>query len=323
MNTAVILAAGRGSRLGRLTSLRSKGMLPILGRPAIERVMEILAAGGVENFILVRGPTDDEMVAYVEGRSAFKENTRIVVQAASLGSAYALACAAPLIEGDFIVSACDNLVDPAAIRRLRDRWEAERPEALLTLMEVPPQAMSSTGIVALDGPRVTRIVEKPALDQAPSNLASLPLYAFRPGLLELLPETPLSPRGEYELPAAIQLLIERGGLVEGLPVDSRLTLTTPADLLEINRTYLRAQVPHVKDRDGPNPGIAEIPGVILISPCYIEPGAAVAPGCRIGPEAYLEAGCQVGLNASVRFSALLRGAVVPAGAVVEYVVLPS
>jgi NDP-sugar pyrophosphorylase family protein len=298
-------------------------MLPILGRPAIERVIEILAAGGVEKFILVRSPADDALVDYVERRSAFTENTRIVVQAASLGSAAALACAAPLLEGDFIVSACDNLVDPSAIRLLRDRWEADQPEALLTLMEVPPQAVSGSGIVALDGPRVTRIVEKPAINEAPSNLASLPLYAFRPGLLELLSETQLSPRGEYELPAAIQLLIERGGTVKGLQVESRMTLTAPADLLEINRAYLRAQAHPPEDQHGPFTGIEEIPGVSLIPPCYIEPGAAVAPGCRIGPEAYLEAGCQVGAHASVRFSVLLRGAVVPAEAVVEYAVLPS
>lgn len=313
MNTAVILAAGRGKRLQPLTRERSKGMLPILGQPMIERVMENLAEAGIENFLLVRASNDQELEEYFGKRSPFRERTRIMVQEEARGSADAMRRAAPYIEDDFLVSACDNLIEPAEIRRLIEEWERERPEALLTLMPAP-EDVSSSGIVAMEGPFVRRLVEKPDPEEAPSNLASLPLYALRPGVLALLPETPLSPRGEYELPGTIQLLIERWGVVRGFRVSGRMTLTRPADLLAINIVYLREKKPALKLEH-------EIPGVRLIQPVLIEPGASIDQGSIIGPEVYLEAGCRVGREAEIRSSVILRGAVVPDFARIENEVL--
>ena len=73
-----------------------------------------------------------------------------------------------------------------------------------------------TGIVELDGEWVVRIVEKPTPEEAPSNVSSLPMYCFGQTLLGYLPEIELSPRGEYELQDAIQMLIEREGRVRGV-----------------------------------------------------------------------------------------------------------
>ena len=55
---AVVLAAGRGTRLGHLTAHRSKAMLPVLGRPLVGRVLEGLWAAGLRRFVVVGGPED-------------------------------------------------------------------------------------------------------------------------------------------------------------------------------------------------------------------------------------------------------------------------
>jgi NDP-sugar pyrophosphorylase family protein len=305
----VILAAGKGSRLHPITLRRSKAMVPILGKPLVERVMEDLHANGVEDFILVVSPDDRDIARYFRRESTLDAEVRFVYQVKRLGMADALRQAVPLIEGDFVLSACDNLTSAEYVGQMLAAWRKEpRPSAVLTLMPVSHDKISSTGIVALDGEWVTRIVEKPAPEEAPSNVSSLPLYCFGQALLDLLPEVQLSPRGEYELQDAIQMLVEREGRVRGVFVERRITVTGPSDLLNINRLYLiggddRPQLaPHTV---GAN--------TRLITPLHIESGVVIGADCTIGPNVYIERDCQVGTGAYIRDAVILRGVQVPAG----------
>jgi NDP-sugar pyrophosphorylase family protein len=306
----VILAAGKGSRLQPITLNRSKAMVPILGKPIVERVMEDLADNGVNDFILVASPDDRYITRYFRHESQLAADIRFVYQPERLGMADALQRAAPLIEGDFILSACDNLISAGHVNKMLLRWVTDPcPNGVLTLMEVTPEQVHSTGIVELHGPWITRIVEKPRPEEAPSNISSLPLYCFNPRILEYLPEVPRSPRGEYELQDAIQMLIERDGQVCGVQAASRLTLTSPADLLAINRHYLTAG-------DG-RPQLAPKavgPGTHLITPLHIESGTVIGAGCTIGPDVYIERDCHIGSGAIIQRSVLLRQSTIPDGA---------
>jgi NDP-sugar pyrophosphorylase family protein len=306
---AVILAAGKGSRLHPITTERSKAMLPILGKPIVERVMENLAANGIADFILVVSPDDYPLTRYFQRESQLQADVRFVYQPQRLGMANALQHAAPLICSDFILSACDNLTPVEYVARMLALWQ-EQPQsnAILTLMKMPIEQLSSTGVVVLDGDWINCIVEKPSPGEAPSDLASLPLYIFTQAILEYLSEVSLSPRGEYELQNAIQMLIERQGRVRGLQIESRLTLTSPADLLAINRHYLmsgdiRPQLqPHTVG-----------PHTRLITPLHIEAGVIIGANCAIGPNVYIERDCRIGDGATIQDAILLREAVVSPG----------
>ena len=123
-----------------------------------------------------------------------------------------------------------------------------------------------------------------------------------------LPDVPLSPRGEYELQDAIQLLIERSGRVRGYRITGRLTLTSPADLLALNHHYLvnGDSNHHVSYRPiGVN--------TKLIPPIYIESGVEIGRDCEIGPNVYIERDCCIGDGAKVCNSVLLRGVNIVAG----------
>jgi NDP-sugar pyrophosphorylase family protein len=305
----VILAAGKGTRLGALTSTRSKAMMPILGKPVVERVMDTLIANGVSDFVVVYGLGDDEIAHHFGGRPG----VRLLAQPERKGMAHALACTAPLIDTDFILTACDNLVAADQVGRMLETWQSlPGLNAVLALMPVEPDRVSSTGIVAMDGPWVTRIVEKPRPEKAPSTISSLPLYLFSRQFLDYLPEISPSPRGEYELQDAIQMLIEREGGVRGVTIPQRMTLTTPADLLAINRQYLaHAQRPMQLT--------AHIAGTNtqFHSPLRIERGTIIGNGCTIGPNVYLERDCRVGNGVTIRNAVILRGAVVPDGTTIE------
>jgi glucose-1-phosphate thymidylyltransferase len=205
---AVILAAGKGSRLNPITLRRSKAMVPILGKPIVERVMESLVQNGIREFIMVVNREDGEVGRYFREQSRLDVDIQFVIQPNRLGMAHALSRAAPHIRGDFVLSACDNLTPPEYVAELLAGCQAKITNAMLSLMEVDPSIVGRTAVVELRDGYIRRIVEKPALDEAPSNIASLPLYIFSAKLLEYLPEVKLSPRGEYELQDAIQMLID-------------------------------------------------------------------------------------------------------------------
>jgi NDP-sugar pyrophosphorylase family protein len=307
---AVILAGGKGSRLHPITTNRSKAMLPVLGRPMVERVMEDLASCGIDDFILVVNPEDRPITRHFRSEARLQAEVRFAYQPKRLGMADALRWAAPLIESEFVLSACDNLTSSTHIARMLSAWvKTPRPEAVLTLMRMPPERLSSTGVVTLEGERVLAIVEKPAPGQAPSDIASLPLYIFSPAILELLDEVQPSPRGEYELQDAIQMLIERGWLARGVFTEKRLTVTSPADLLAINHHYLEhgESQPQIQPQSvGPN--------TRLVTPLYIEAGVTIGANCTIGPNVYIERDCRIGEGARLTKCVLLREALVPDGA---------
>lgn len=305
---AVILAAGKGSRLNPITLNRTKAMVPILGKPIVERVMEGLVQNGIHDFILVVSREDGEVGRYFQEQSALEVNLQFVVQPERLGMANALSLAAPYIHGTFIMSACDNLTPAKHVAELLQTHHDQSANATLSLMEIDLALAGRTGIIEWHDGQIRRIVEKPAPGEAPSNIASLPLYVFSPKVLAYLPEVKPSPRGEYELQDAIQMLIDRDSRVTGVLTPSRLQLTNAGDLLALNRHYLTT--------GGDTPQLA--PRSVgqhthLITPLRIEEGTTIGPGCVIGPRVYIERNCRIGADVLIKDAVILRDTVIEDG----------
>ncbi|RIK43493.1 MAG: hypothetical protein DCC55_05425 [Chloroflexi bacterium] len=298
----IILAAGKGKRLHPVTTRRTKAMAPVAGKPMVERVIDMLAANGVSEFIVLVSPEDPEIVPHFE-RMRPELDIRFVVQPERLGMAHALGLAAPFIGGDFVLSACDNLTPNGHVAELLAAHRSRNALATLSLMPIDIAQASSTGIVDWQDGWVGRVVEKPRPEEAPSNISSLPLYVFSPRILAHLPAVPLSPRGEYELQDAIQLLIEHDGGVTGVLTDRRIQLTNAADLLALNRHYLALdglQKVILTDQVGAR--------TRFITPVRIEEGVVIGPDCVIGPHVYIEENCQLGAGVRLENVVVLRGA---------------
>lgn len=305
----VILAAGKGSRLHPITLKRSKAMLPILGRPMVERVMETIYENGIRDFVLVVSADDRDIEEHFAHECSLDVRVQFAVQRERLGMADALRQAAPYIEGDFLLSACDNLTSAGHVGELLACHRAHPLSAVLSVMPIPPEQLGRTGIVALEDGRVVRIVEKPAPADAPSNIASLPLYVFTPRILGFLADVRPSRRGELELQDAIQALIERDGGVYPVFAGERLTVSGPQDLLAINQCYL------VAGHDRPQLAPYTVgPGTHLITPLRIEEGTVIGRDAVIGPRAYIERDCHIGDGVTLRDAVVLRGASIPDGA---------
>ena len=305
---AIILAAGKGSRLHPLTLDRSKAMMPIAGKTMITRVMELLRVAGLQEFIIVAHPEDQELQRSFTGDSTI----RFAWQAERKGMAHALMCAAPFIHGDFVLSACDNLVDPleatAFIQAFRDHPDP-RPSGYLSLIRVSKEKMKSMGMVIWDGEKIEKIVEKPSEEAVISNLASIPLYCFSESFLDFVAQVQPSKRGEYELQDAVQMLINKRHAVHGMMFSGRRTVTNANDLLALNIELL-AQENLITP-------IRTSPGFEWIEPCLMEPGVVVEAGCRVGPNVFIETGSRIGHGALLQNALVLRGSIVPAGTIVE------
>jgi UDP-N-acetylglucosamine diphosphorylase / glucose-1-phosphate thymidylyltransferase / UDP-N-acetylgalactosamine diphosphorylase / glucosamine-1-phosphate N-acetyltransferase / galactosamine-1-phosphate N-acetyltransferase len=305
---AVILAAGRGTRLGRLTAHRSKAMLPVLGLPLVGRVLEGLWAAGLRHFVVVGGPEDRALADYLHSGVVAPGAVSYVVQPERWGMAHALSCAAPLIEGAFMLVACDNLVSNDFVAALVSHLSETGADGVLALLHMSPEKLQHSAAVELTAAgQVRRIVEKPPPGSVQSDAGSIALYAFGPALMNYL-DVRVSSRGEQELQDAIQALIEAGGEVRGLFTTGRRTVTRPADLLALNLYYLDQSV-NVEVQ-------AALPSdVELIPPVRIEAGVRVAGGASsiLGPRVYLESGCRIGTGVVLRDAVVLRGSVVPDG----------
>ncbi len=301
---AVILAAGKGSRLHPLTLERSKAMMPVAGKPMVARVMDMLKQAGLQEFILVAHPEDHELHNYFSG----SKNVTITYQMEQKGAAHALMSAAAFIKGDFILSACDNLVTPdeaSAFVELFRILRGKGQDGLLALIRVPKEKMTSMGMVEWDGNKIQRIVEKPALETALSEIASIPFYGFSRHFLDYLPRIKPSKRGELELQDAMQMQIAENHALYGKILSGRMTVTNATDLLTLNFRFLDQEQTMLQK---------EFPGVKkFIPPCLVEMGAIISPGCTIGPNVLVEAGARIGINATLKNTLVLRNACVPDG----------
>lgn len=314
---AVILAAGKGTRLGKLTRKRSKAMLPVLGVPILQRVLDILIVPDVDELIVVHDPADIPLRNYFEYAARSTTKVRMVEQSEARGTADALRCVAPILRGDFVLTACDSIFIQSDLHRMFHHWrESQSLNGLLAIQNAVDEQMVSSAAVTLSGATVTSIVEKPGSLAALPQIASVFLYVFSLKLLDYLDDVTLSARGEYEIQDVIQRFIEEQGGVEGIFIAKRLTLSTPMDLLTINKHYLQlstelnTQEPH-----------GSITTSHLVPPVYIEEGAVIGRDCAIGPYVFVERDSCIGEGSAISEAVILSGTRLPPGSVVHHQVL--
>jgi glucose-1-phosphate thymidylyltransferase len=226
--SAVILAAGAGARLGALGQRHSKAMVPIARRPLIDWVIARLRAARVERLIAVGHGGDAALASWLRDRHP---EVTLAVQPERRGIADAVGCALPLL-GDvdgYLACACDSLFTPPDIAAVIAAGRARPAVAVVGILDMGPAATSSRSAVALDGARVTAIVEKPAAGHVLSGVVAAPLYWLTRAFDALLPATRIRD-GERHVSSALQDFIDGGGTVLAVPLSGRIEITTAEDV---------------------------------------------------------------------------------------------
>ncbi len=281
--TAIVPAAGLGTRFLPATKTVPKELLPVVDTPGIELVAEEAAAAGAERLVIITSEGKDGVVAHfvqdlvlegtleARGKQAMLAKVRrapalikveSVVQAEPLGLGHAIGCVEPVLTPDedaVIVLLPDDLVRPMGVLDTMAKTRAEHGGSVLCAIEVTPEEISAYGVfdvepVAegglsgnLDVLRVKGMVEKPKTEDAPSLYAAAGRYILDRAIFDALRRIDRGVGGEVQLTDAIALLIS-----EGHPVHvvvhrgSRHDLGNPGG-------YLKAAVDFALDRDDYGP----------------------------------------------------------------------
>ena len=233
---AVILAGGMGKRLRPFTRAVPKALLPVEGKAVILHQIEALRSAGVEEILVVKGALGEKIERFLRRHGV---DASFVMQPSPLGSAHALSLALPHLEGEFIALACDYVFPGEHLRELLRVHRSARPVATLSLKRMGREEIKEASTVLLEHGRVLRIVEKPREEEILSEIAAAPLYVFSEEARGFISSVELSPRGEYEIPTAIQEMIDSGLEVRGVLTERWAHLSRWQDLLTLNFPYLR------------------------------------------------------------------------------------
>ena len=298
IDTAVVLAAGEGTRLRPLTRNRPKPMLPAANRPILEHVFDALVEAGIEKLVAVVGYKRDRVQDHF-GPTYRGVSISYVSQTKQLGSGHALLQARSVVDGPVLVMNGDRLVDAATIEAV-DGSYAETGDTSIAVLE--RQDTSRYGAVEVQDGDIIDIVEKPQHDDF--RLINGGVYAFDGDIFEAIDDTTRH-AGELALTDTIELLLEsdrvRAVEVDGMWVDA----TYPWDLLTVAREVLsRGRVVEAARSDGV--WIADSARVhreaVLQGPVVVGQDCEVGPDAVIGPNTALGSNVTVGSNAVVQDS---------------------
>jgi len=213
MRTAVVLAAGRGTRMGRLTERVPKPLIPILGKPLLLHVLNRLAAASFSRVLVVTGYGAAMVERELRGHPLAPTFVR---QHELNGTARAALLAEEFTgEENFLLTYADILADPRDYQGLAQALEPGVEAVVAAKAVLDP---SQGAAVYEQNGRITRIVEKPPPGTSTTPWNSAGIYAFRPSIFDELRRVPLSARGEYELTSALQQLIDAGKALRLYPI---------------------------------------------------------------------------------------------------------
>lgn len=211
---AVIMAGGMGSRLKAITGDRPKPMVPLLGRPLMEHILELLRSQGFDQVCAaVRYRAGDIMAHFGDG-SRFGVEMQYRVEEEPLGTAGAVKNCRDFYGGeDFLVISGDAACD-FQLSRLME--EHKRRGAAVTLALCRHSEPLSYGLAVTDGEgRIRSFVEKPDWSRVVTDLVNTGIYVISPRIMELVPEG-----REFDFAKDLfPLLLSRGELLLGLPME--------------------------------------------------------------------------------------------------------
>ncbi len=280
--TAIVPAAGLGTRFLPATKTIPKELLPVVDTPGIELVAAEAAEAGAERLVIITSEGKDGVVAHfvedlvlegtleARGKKAMLDKVRrapalikveSVVQTEPLGLGHAIGCVEPTLAADedaVMVLLPDDLVLPTGVLETMSKVRADHGGTVLCAIEVAPDEISAYGVFDVepvpgdDNPDVLKVngmVEKPKPEDAPSMYAAAGRYVLDRAIFDALRRIDRGVGGEVQLTDAIALLISEGHPVHVVVHHgSRHDLGNPGG-------YLKAAVDFALDRDDYGPDL--------------------------------------------------------------------
>ena len=216
IDKAVLLAAGRGTRMREITADLPKPMLEVRGKPVLQYIVEGLRDAGVEHFLIIVGYRAEAVQNFFGDGSRYKIEIQYATQAVQDGTGRVIELAKNFVGlTPFVLGYGDILVAPENYKSVVDL--PEDIEALLSVTR--GEDVTKGGAVFLnDQMDVVDLREKPKPGEPTSPWYNAGLYAFRPSIFDFTAKLKRSLRGEYELTDAIRELAQSGKVRAGRAV---------------------------------------------------------------------------------------------------------
>lgn len=313
---AILLAAGKGTRMWPLATRTPKPLLEVAGRSLLWRMLDALAAAGARACIVVVGHEAAAVTAAAQAwRGAMA--VRCVPQGEPRGTGHAVAAAAEHVSEDCLLAMADGVVDAATLVAL-----AANGGFAVAAQRVPDP--TKYGALRVKGDRVVGVEEKsdrPSSDLVNTGFYRVPLAALR-DCASLKP----SPRGELEFTDVLAAWGARGE-VSWTPAEGWRDIGTPWDLLAAHEALMGPMMEFLLD--GAKTGVAGNglveegvhvrgrlfveAGAVVKAGTYVEGDVYVSAGARVGPNAYLRGPVAVGARAHVGAATELKNTIILAG----------
>jgi len=234
IDRAVILAAGRGTRMRELTADLPKPMIEVRGKPVLQHIVEGLRDTGINDYLIVVGYHADVVRDFFGDGSHYNIAVQYKTQAVQDGTGRVVELAHEFAKNrPFILAYGDILVDRANYKRVVDL--PDDIEATLTVTR--GEDVRKGGAVFLDDEmHLIDLREKPKLGEPTSPWYNAGLYAFRPSIFDFIARLKPSPRGEYELTDAIRELAQCAKKVKAVELTGEWAdVRDPETLARLNR----------------------------------------------------------------------------------------
>ncbi len=309
---AMVLAAGLGTRLRPLTYQISKPMVPVLDRPVMEHILDLLEHHGFTEVIANLHYFPESIRAHFGQRISYRFEPEL------LGTAGGVRGCAEFFGGEsFLVISGDALTDIDLQAMLARHREAK---GVATLAVKKVANTREYGVVLHDREgRITGFQEKPEPDEALSDLGNCGIYMFEPEIFDYFPQRPFVDWAkdvfpallEQDVPFHIHEIGEYWNDVGSLSELRQATFDALSGELRLQTMRGREARPGVLIADG-----VELPESVEVdAPAWVGPGARVGEGCRLTGPVVIGDDCVIGEGAQLRSSILFPGTTLEPGAI--------
>jgi len=315
---AMVLAAGVGSRLDPLTRSTPKPMVPIVNKPVIEHIIDLLGRHGFDEILINLHYLGDQIKQHLGDGSRLNVKITYAEEDQLWGDAGSIKRAENFFDETFLVVGGDDLSDTDLTKLVKTHREKHALATIaLSLVDDP----SEYGIVLMnERGRITRFLEKPKGEVIFSNTANTGIYVFEPEVLEMIPRGTKYGLGNNLFPLLLS---------QKKPIYGHLTSNYWRDVGNLEQ-YREAHYDCLEGRVRIAPALREVRKFVWIGDdVEIDPSAeigypvAIGHHCRIGPGAkilehsVLGDFCMIHANTSIRQSILWDGATVGEQTVLE------
>ncbi len=292
--------------------------MKVAGKPILQFCLESVKKAGINEAIVITHYMGEAIRSYFGDGSFIGLKITYVEQPQILGTGNAAGVAEPYLDGDFVLIYGDLLFGVDAVKDVVSKFKAGETAAVMGV--VPVEFPENYGIIEQDAEgKVKRIVEKPEIGKAPSNLANAGVYCFSRDVFGKISQTQASVRGEWELTDAITMLAEEGRIVLAAQLGKSdwFDVGRPWDLLDANGWALNCMEHRVlgKVEEGAHiigpVSVAESArirsGTYIEGPVFIDEEADVGPNCYIRSGTSLGKKTRVGNGCEIKNSIIMDG----------------